>query len=244
MTNHPLMTRSIHPSWQHCFSEAISQVDSKYLQKLESTNDWLPGFDKIFNAFSLPLTKVNYVLFGETPYPRKISANGYAFWDANINDLWSSTGLSTAVNRATSFRNIIKMLLVAEKVLDPKHPTQENIVKINKQAFVSTNQELFTNLLNHGFLLLNASLVLSANSKMNDAKAWLPFLRVLLNCVLNERPAIKLIIFGKIANVIHTQVKWGSNVLCAEHPYNHSFINNSDVRSFFEPLHLLHRQRI
>src|SRR5690348_5345377 len=102
------------PSWQQCLAEALTKMDSAYLEELYANAHWLPGSKNIFNAFSLPVSKTNYVLFGESPYPRAVSANGYAFWDAAVNQLWSDTGLSKTVNRATSLRNIIKMLLIAE----------------------------------------------------------------------------------------------------------------------------------
>src|SRR3989344_708271 len=97
------------PSWHDCLSQALNKVDPDYLEKLYNNSQWLPGHAKIFNAFTLPVDQVNYILFGESPYPRAHSANGYAFWDAAVTDLWSPIGLSKAVNRATSLRNMIKM---------------------------------------------------------------------------------------------------------------------------------------
>ena len=101
----------VHSSWMPCLSRGLSAMDPLYLQELQQKKEWLPGNKNIFNAFSLPLTSVNYVLFGESPYPRIDSANGYAFWDAAIHELWSETGFNKKVNRATSFRNILKMSL-------------------------------------------------------------------------------------------------------------------------------------
>ncbi len=160
MTTHRFNFNQVDPSWHACLQKGLSQVDTHYLASLAQSSNWLPGPDNIFNAFSLPLDRVNYVLLGESPYPRQESANGYAFWDAAVNEIWSSTGFSKKVNRATSLRNILKMLLIAEGVLDSRHMTQENIAHINNTPFVQTNQAFFTNLLNHGFLLLNATLVL------------------------------------------------------------------------------------
>lgn len=239
MTNYPLCLDIIHPSWQVCFPEALSKIDPYYLVKLQTSKDWLPGPKKIFKAFSLPLNKINYILFGESPYPRPQSANGYAFWDEAIHELWSPTGLSKLANRATSFRNILKMLLITERLLDSGHPSQENIAKIDKQQLIQTNQELFNHFLEHGFLLLNVSLVLSDHSKTKDAKAWRPFLQSLLMCIIKERPHIKFLIFGRIANAMDILQGITANTIYAEHPYNHSFITNEDVRAFFKPLHLL-----
>lgn len=244
MTMHPFDFSVVDVSWQECLSRGLAKVDAGYLQKLHQSQSWLPGPQKIFNAFSLPLHRVNYVLFGESPYPRRESANGYAFWDAAVKELWSPTGLSKKVNRATSFRNIIKMLLVAENALNEKQVNQAEIAKLDKQAFTQSNEEFFHNLLNQGFLLLNAALVLQeTTSPDQDARAWSPFLKELLNCLLEKRPQVKFILLGRVATTIDKLLADHPHLekLYAEHPYNCSFITNSKVLDFFRPLHLLKR---
>jgi uracil-DNA glycosylase len=241
MTTQPFNLQNIHPSWNECITRGLAKVNPDYLGALKHSQDWLPGEDKIFNAFSLPLEKVNYVLFGESPYPRSESANGYAFWDASVKELWSETGLSKKVNRATSLRNILKMLLIAEGVLDSDNATQDEIAKIDKSNFVATNDAFFQNMLNHGFLLLNATPVLQSGPPQKDARAWLPFVHELMDCLLEKRPKVKLVLFGRIANVLEQFIKHHPHIekLCSEHPYNISFITNPDVITFFGPLHLL-----
>jgi uracil-DNA glycosylase len=230
----------VHPSWHDCLTHALEQMAPQYLEKLHSTQSWLPGPHKIFGAFSLPVNQVNYLLFGESPYPREASANGYAFWDADVKDLWSPDGMSKKVNRATSLRNIMKMLLVAEGLLTPPLLSQEAIAALDKTHLVKTNAELFSNLLNHGFLLLNASLVLHNEHVKKDAVAWHPFLKCVIDFLLQKRPHIRLILLGKIANIIEKLLPpVPIDKLCAEHPYNHSFITNTAVLNFFQPLHLL-----
>jgi uracil-DNA glycosylase len=231
-------------SWHECLEQALAKIDPAYLEKLYCSTDWLPGHHTIFNAFSLPVSKTNYVLFGESPYPRAASANGYAFWDAAVNQLWSDTGLSKTVNRATSLRNIIKMLLIAEGKLPPQQTSQSDIAQVDKQSLVKTNQELFQNLLRHGFLLLNATPVLQPEQVKQDARAWQPFVNHVLNFLFQKHPNVQLILLGNIANTIdklvdHFEVKR----LYAEHPYNISFIQNTEVIQFFQPLHLLQLAR-
>ena len=236
---HLFNLNAAHSSWHICLHEALNHMDSTYLNYL-AENLWLPGPDKIFNAFSLPLDQVKYILFGESPYPRAHSANGYAFWDAAVKEIWSETGLSKPVNRATSLRNIIKMLLIAENLLDIKCTNQEAIAKIDKTKLITTNQELFEQLLNKGFLLLNATPILRPGKVRQDAKAWHPFIQYILTFLCEKNTDTKLILFGNIANVIdklegfHCPQK-----LYAEHPYNLSFISNPKVIEFFKPLHLL-----
>ncbi len=179
-------------------------------------------------------------MFGESPYPREKSANGYAFWDAAVTNLWSETGLSKMVNRATSLRNIIKMLLIAENRLDPNHTGQADIAALEKRDLIQTNHALFNNLLKHGFLLLNASLVLRPNEVRKDARAWKPFLKHIIQFLIEKRPDVGFILLGNIANEIDPLItQSATHKFYAEHPYNISFINNPTVLDFFRPLHLL-----
>lgn len=240
MTTQGFDLSTTHPSWQDCLSRGLGKIHPDYLKQLSHSSDWLPGPEKIFNAFSLPLDKVNYVLFGESPYPRKESANGYAFWDASVKELWSDKGLSKKVNRATSLRNMLKMLLIAEGMLTKDNMSQENIAKLDKTHLVQTSDDLFHNFIQHGFLLLNATPVLREDSPQKDAKAFHPFTQELIECLLQHKPDVKLILFGRIANTIDQLVPSShAEKLYAEHPYNISFITNQKVIDFFRPLHLL-----
>lgn len=245
MIKHYFNLNAAHPSWHTCLKLALQQMDPHYLEKLHCTQSWLPGPNKVFNAFSIPIDQVNYLLIGESPYPRAASANGYAFWDAAVGNIWSPDGMSKQVNRATSLRNLIKMLLVAQDLLNPPHFNQADIAVINKTNLIETNAELFSHLVNHGFLLLNASLVLHPNKEhpvKKDALAWRPFLQHVLHALLKERPGLKLILLGKIAQIIEKLLPNQTiKKCCAEHPYNHSFITNQEVINFFKPLHLLNK---
>jgi len=231
---------NIHPSWHKWIEIAMQHMDANYLQQLSESNDWLPGPQHIFNAFSLPVDDTHYIMFGESPYPRAVSANGYAFWDENVTDIWSPLGLSKQVNRATSLRNMIKMLLVAEHLLTPNATDQTAIANIDKSALVKTNAQFFGNFIEKGFLLLNASLVLRDSNKRKDAKAWQPFIATILDFICKIRPQTQLVLFGQIANEITPLLPAQlSKRFYAEHPYNISFIQNPEVISFFQPLRLL-----
>ena len=235
-----LNTTVIHESWRELVNHALRQLDPDYLRELDSTDNWLPGPQHIFNAFSLPLSQTHYILFGESPYPRAQSANGYAFWDAAVEHLWVDNGLSKPVNRATSLRNLIKMLLVTRGSLSIADTSQPAIAAVDKQGFVQELPSLFTNFLNQGFLLLNTSLVLSQRSVRAEAKLWLPFIRSLLSQLQNEKNRIRFILFGQVAKEIDRLNESNSfDCFYAEHPYNISFIANSKVQAFFKPLDLL-----
>lgn len=236
------ITTSVHPSWQPLMDEALATLDPDYLHDLLSRSNWLPGANQLLNAFSIPQSSVKVVLFGESPYPRAASANGYAFWDNAVGPLWSPTGLSKAVNRATSLRNIIKMLLVADGRLSPKDTSQAAIAALDKSDLVQTSAELFQHCLQQGFLLLNASLVLQERPPQKDAAMFTPFLTTVMAGLLKNRPDITLLLLGRIANDLtpllpadHTRRK------IAEHPYNLSFIQHPEIIDFFKPLRLLVR---
>jgi len=237
-----LNTKVIHPSWRDILNKAMQELNPEYLLALQEQSNWLPGHTQVFNAFTLPLDKVRYILFGESPYPRAESANGYAFWDARVDEIWSKNGLSTKVNRATSLRNIIKMLLLAAGDLDPENTYQPAIADINKNHYVTTLNELFQNIQAQGILLLNATLVYRQNNVQKDAKAWRPFISKLLELIADIRPDIELILFGKVAEAINS-LPQGKQLkrFYAEHPFNHSFIVNQAALDFFRPLHLLEK---
>lgn len=235
---------SVHPSWQPLLQQAMVMLPPEYIKTLEQTH-WLPGITHIFNAFSLPLSQVNYILFGESPYPRAESANGYAFWDAAVGNLWCDTGLSKAVNRATSLRNIVKMLLLAAGKLSAADLSQQAIAKVDKSQLIQSIAELFDNMHQRGILLLNASLVLRENHVREDVKTWQPFMNALLQLLQHYRPQVKLILLGKLAaQITALPAAKPFPKFIAEHPYNLSFITNPQVLAFFAPLQLLHSSSI
>ncbi len=111
---------------------------------------------------------MRYLLIGESPYPRRESANGIAFYDAAVGELWSDRGLSKAVNRATSLRNIVKTALLGEGLLQRDADgkiTQDAIARLDKSGLIQTLPELFDNLASAGFLMLNATPVLHPERK-------------------------------------------------------------------------------
>jgi len=225
-----------HSEWQEMLENAINCVDKTYLMQLEKENNWLPGINKLFAAFSQPLSKTQYLLLGESPYPRSQSANGYAFWDNSVQGLWSEKGLSREVNKATSLRNFIKMLLVARGDLH-ENLSQEAIAALDKSPYWQTAPEFFSSLMDRGFLLLNYSLVFSKGQVPYHAKKWQPFMSSLFKQLKQIENPMTLILFGRIA----AQIQQADNFSCivAEHPYNLSFINNKTVLNFFKPLDLL-----
>ena len=233
-------TSHVHASWLPLLEVALNTLPRDYLDELARDNAWLPGPQKIFDAFSLPRNTLTAILVGESPYPRAQSANGYAFWDAAVHTLWSATGLATAVNRATSLRNFIKMLLVASGRLSPDNTSQAAIAALDKTSMIQTLDALFLRLQAQGVLLLNASLVFRAEQVKQDAAAWQPFMASLLVQLENNGKTPELWLFGRIAEQIQKlNVAAPYQKIIAEHPYNLSFVQNQGIMALFRPRKLL-----
>jgi uracil-DNA glycosylase len=231
-------------SWQPILRRglaAVAAADSGYLEQL-AQDVYLPTKHRLFAAFAQPLGVVRYVLVGEGPYPREESATGVCFMDGAVDALWSSFGLSKQVNRATSLRNFMKMLM-------PESTTGEAVADVAQRArapdahFIQTLPELQNNLHANGFLLLNAALVFRPHvPPPKEAKAWRPFLEVVLEALAERagRRPPTLVLWGKIAGWLEglPAVSHFPRAV-AEHPYNLSFIKNKDMQQLFGAMHLL-----
>src|SRR5690606_15074882 len=227
--------------------------DPAYLPAL-ARDHYLPTQGRLFAAFRQPLDAIRYVLVGEGPYPREESATGVCFMDGAVRELWSDKGLSKPVNRATSLRNFMKMLLVAEGVLQVGNTSSEALADIAGRAraensdYIQTLPELQEKLTQAGFLLLNASLVYRPHvAPAKDAKAWRPFLESVLigldeHAGKQKRLPPTLVLWGKIAELvgsIPTNAHFPKAI--SEHPYNISFIASPSMQALFGPMRLLRR---
>lgn len=248
------MLARAHPSWHPTLRqglEALSRVTPDYLPGLLA-DDFLPSGERLFAAFAQPLEAVRFVLFGEGPYPRDASATGVCFMDGAVGCLWANGGLSTQVNRATSLRNFMKMLLVADGRLDPGRTAGDALAPIAAEASsagtttVQTLTQLQDNLHANGFLLLNTSLVFRAHvAPLREARAWTPFLNVVLAALAAHaadagQSLPTLVLWGKVAALVDPLPgAVGFPKVVAEHPYNLSFITNHAMHKLFQPLTLL-----
>ena len=238
------------PSWRpHLLRglEAVARANPGYLPAL-AVDTYLPTENRLFAAFAQPLDRVRYVLVGEGPYPRAESATGVCFMDGAVGELWSESGLSKPVNRATSLRNFMKMLLVASGRLQLDATGSAALAPIAQAAgrdgTIQTLAELQDNLHGHGFLLLNAALVFRKHvAPAIDARAWLPFLQTVL-AALAERPQPPtLVLWGKIAEQLKKLPETAAfPQALAEHPYNLSFIGHQGIQQLFGPMELLRKR--
>ena len=240
------------PSWEPILLrglEAVADADPHYLPNL-AEDSYLPTENRLFAAFAQPLDKVRYVLVGEGPYPRAESATGVCFMDGAVGSLWSDAGLSKQVNRATSLRNFMKMLLVADGQLDIAQSSGAALAPIAAKALaadstmIQTLADLQHNLTRHGFLLLNAALVFRPHvPPVKEAKAWRPFLQVVLSALAQTESPATLVLWGKIAEQLQVlpDVERFPQIV-SEHPYNLSFIGNAGMQHLFRSMHLLKHQ--
>jgi len=232
----------VHHEWQHILTDALATIDPDYLRSLLQDDNWLPGAGQLLSAFKRDRLGVRYLLIGESPYPRRESANGIAFFDAAVGELWSEQGLSKPVNRATSLRNILKTALLAEGHLckdDEGKVTQAAIAAIDKHRLVQTLDGLFANLQQAGLLMLNATPVLHPERKpVQEARYWHVFLEQLLTSIAEHATAdITLLLWGKIAQQVEAMpASRPYRKLVCEHPYNLSFIDNTQMQDLFASL--------
>lgn len=224
--------------------QALAEADPGYLPAL-AEDDYLPTHGRLFAAFAQPLDRVRYVLVGEGPYPRAESATGVCFMDGAVGELWSATGLSKPVNRATSLRNFMKMLLVADGQLQVNDTGGAALAPVaaasRANGSIQTLAQLQDNLTAEGFLLLNAALVFRKHvAPVVDARAWLPFLQTVLAVLAGQASKPTLVLWGKIAEQLRRLPETADlPQVVAEHPYNLSFIGHRGMQELFGPMELL-----
>jgi len=253
MSNHPIPQSILDaldradPGWRPFLEaglQAVAAADPAYLAAL-AADDYLPTGGRIFAAFAQPLAKVKHVLVGEGPYPRAESATGVCFMDGAVGELWSDTGLSKPVNRATSLRNFMKMLLVADGQLSEDDTGGAALAPVAKRArsdgSIQTLAQLQDNLHGQGFLLLNAALVFRKHvAPVIDARGWQPFLQTVLAALARQPQPPTLVLWGKIAEQLQKLPETAKlPQIVAEHPYNLSFIRHRGMQELFGPMKLL-----
>lgn len=242
-------------TWHPVLGQGLEAIHSAYPDYLPGLikSEFVPTRHRLFAAFSLPMPSVRYVLVGEGPYPREQSATGYCFMDGAVEDIWSrdhEAGLSKSVNRATSLRNFIKMLLLADGRIHPADTGSSALCSVAQkmraepEVFIQTMAQLQENFIKQGFLMLNASLVFRNDvAPAVDAKAWQILMQLVFQALARQNPKPTLILWGKIADRLSTiSVVSEFDMKTSEHPYNLSFIQNVMMQRLFASFKLLQRK--
>lgn len=233
----------IHNSWHRIVEKSLKALDKEYLEFLQTNKTYFPNKENFLNAFkTLPQSKTKAILFGQDPYPREKSAVGYAFIDGMVEEIFSDTGFSKRVNRATSLRNFLKMQLSVEGFLNDD-VSQEAIAKTPKDKLINSIYELKNNFEKEGILLLNRALVFTSKTDSRfHIKQFRPFMKTFLQNIAHKD--FTLILFGNEAKTIETLLpsKHNFTLIKTPHPYNVSFIKDEDVKLYFSQLKLIQKQ--
>ncbi len=190
-------------SWELFLKDAIdfSAFYSELNTLLKNTEFITPQPELIFNVFHLVNPEdVRCVLFGEDPYPRRSSANGVAFWDAEIKSWQDKTN-------GNSLKNILKALLTADGLADYNTPiTHCREIALERQ--LKSPQELFQLWLSQGVLLINTSLTFAGPAqKKIHFEFWRPFHRAVIAALNKRAESPYYILWGKKAQA------WESTIL-------------------------------
>lgn len=230
-------------SWQDIINASLNNLDDSYLDFLQENQEYFPNQQNFLNAFkTLPLNQTKYILFGQDPYPREQSAIGYAFIDGAVESIWDDkNGLSKEVNKATSLRNFMKMLLICEGKLEDSDTSKEAISKLDRSVYLQSIMQLKNNFEKNGVMLLNTALIFTQKEdSKKHVKMWKPFINAFLHKIKDEN--IKLILFGSMAKDIEKfDVAQCFEKFYCEHPYNVTFITNKKVQNLFGSMKLLEK---
>jgi len=232
------MIEKTHPSWHAILEKSFGSLPKEYQEFIYHDKSYFPDKENFLNAFTLPLSQTKYILFGQDPYPRKESAIGYAFIDANVKSLYGENGLSKEVNRATSLRNFMKMAFLCEGELEDDF-SKEAVIMIDKTPYIDSIMMLKDNFEKNGVLLLNMALIFTTKEESKKhIKVWNAFVKSLLLELQGEN--IELILFGKMAEVLEKLEEAQTfKKHTMPHPYNISFITDERAHRLFKPMKLL-----
>ncbi len=191
---------------------------------LNSLQTIIPEKERIFHVFSVVSPqKVCCVLYGEDPYPRQSSANGVAFWDAQIKD-WNDRTVGN------SMKNILKALLIAHG-LATYHTPLSRCREIALEQGIKGPGDLFRHWLDHGVLLVNVALTFSTfKEKKKHFAFWRPFHLALIQALNARKPSPFYILWGRKAQqwlpAIQKSIDDSAKILKFNHPtFIHQFLN-------------------
>ncbi len=216
-------------NWELFLSEYLdmNQFYSELNILIRQSEQIMPYPELIFNVFQyMEPEQVKVVLFGEDPYPRLSSANGVAFWDAEIKSWTDKTN-------GNSLKNMLKALLVARGLAEYQTPIAQCRLIAQKANFL-TPPQLFEHWLKQGILLVNVALTFAgSNEKKKHFLFWQPFHHALIKA-LNTNPENPIyILWGKKAQnweeMIAHSIDEPGKIIKQGHPtFIHQFLHKDE----------------
>ena len=171
---------------------------------------------------------------GESPYPRRRSATGYAFEDGRASQMfengqWFEAGIDTSLQR------ILKAWLVAIGRRELNCVLKQHIVDMPKEGLVQHPAEIFRRGRQRGWLWLNAApgffFTGDYADKERQVRYWSPLIQGVLRA-LADVSGVKIVLIGRLAREEHRHLVPGC--IEADHPAardgGRAFIGNCAVR--------------
>lgn len=184
----------------------------------------IPEKGLIFHVFSrITPGQVRCVLYGEDPYPRITSANGIAFWDAEINE-WGDRSNGNAL------KNILKALLVAMGQASYRTSIAECRDIAGRIHFFNPSQ-LFEFWLQQGLFPVNAAMTFSSSAaKTRHFAFWRPFHAALIHALNVRGDSPHYVLWGRKAwrweDEILKSIDQPSKIIKQGHPtFIHQFLD-------------------
>lgn len=203
---------------------------------LRDEKNIIPAKELIFQVFSRTIPgQVRCVLYGEDPYPRITSANGIAFWDAEI-EAWADRSNGNAL------KNILKALLVAKGQATYQTSIAECREIAGRIKFFNPPQ-LFEFWLRQGLLPVNAAMTFTSfTDKAKHFAFWRPFHAALIHALNVRGSSPYYVLWGRKAwrreEEILKSIDQPSKIIKQGHPtFIHQFLDaNRPTCSPFQEL--------
>ena len=230
-----LLLDGVHESWRSVLRRGLHNMCSSYIGNLkDAPNWWLPGPAKCLRAFCVPVDQVKVVWMGESPYPRRRSATGYAFEDGRANLMFGEDGyFGSGID--TSLRTILKAWFVATDRLEANGVQRRHVEEMSKGGLVQRPAEIFRRGAEHGWLWLNAAPGLFVTGHYADKRqqvcSWSPVVKAVLRTLLDV-DGVRSVLMGHLAREEHRDL--APNRIEVVHPAHRgsgsAFIDNQAVQ--------------
>lgn len=216
------------PEWKTFIEPYLNTCEFEQELKyfIEKQPFCLPQPEMIFHALQrVEPARVRCVLYGEDPYPRIASANGVAFWDAEIKTWDDKTN-------GNSLKNILKALLVARGLAD-YHTSIAQCRLIARQRKLPQPPQLFEQWLEEGILLINTAMTFAGSgNKREHFQFWQPFHLALIRALNQRSQSPVYVLWGRKAQQWKTAIEAGiddkQKIICQGHPtFIHQFLDKT-----------------